>query len=153
MRDNEGGAEATARRFASHLIRERTVYARHRHRDRRSPDGWGRWRERVIAPAAATSGEAGQFEGRLVVLLGPRSLSATESFLLMTRHGAEAIWIGETPGGSSGNPKPFDLGNGVVAFVPTWETRGPDGVLLEGRGLAPGIRVQWNPRLLRRAIP
>ncbi|MGH8019113.1 MAG: S41 family peptidase [Opitutaceae bacterium] len=146
VRGNEGGAEATARRFASHLLREQTIYARHRFRDRRAPDGWGRWRNRVIAPAAPSGDGARRFEGQVVVLFGPRSLSATESFLLMMRHGARAVLIGETSGGSSGNPKPFDLGNGVVAYIPMWEIRCPDGSLLEGRGVAPDLGVRWKPQ-------
>ncbi len=144
VRDNAGGAEATARCFASHLVREQTTYARHRFRDRRAPDGWGRWRNRVIAPASPPGDGARRFEGRIVVLSGPRSLSATESFLLMMRHGARAMLIGQNSGGSSGAPKPFDLGNGVIAFIPTWETRDPDGAALEGRGIAPDSRVEWS---------
>ncbi len=47
------------------------------------------------------------------------------------------------PNGSSGNPLPHDLGNGVVAFLPSWKDLRPDGSCLEGEGIVPDIQASY----------
>ena len=41
--------------------------------------------------------------------------------------------IGAQTYGSSGNPKPIDLGNGVTVILPSWRDLFPDGSILEGK--------------------
>ena len=50
--------------------------------------------------------------------------------------------IGEKSYGSSGNPKPYDLGNGVEVFLPSWKAMRPDGTCFEGEGISPHITVE-----------
>lgn len=145
VRKNGGGSELTAKKFASVFVHSRTVYARHRYRDPRAIDGWGRMRERVIDSIADDGGGTRRFDGRVVVLQGGGCLSANESFLLMMRHGARATLVGGVSGGSSGNPKPIELGNGVILFVPSWDNRYSDNSSFEGRGIAPDVVVDWPP--------
>jgi C-terminal processing protease CtpA/Prc len=73
------------------------------------------------------------------VLIGPGCVSSNESFLLMMKHGAHATLVGEPSFGSSGNPKPIDLGNGVTVILPSWEDQLPDGTVLEGHGVQPDL--------------
>jgi C-terminal processing protease CtpA/Prc len=53
--------------------------------------------------------------------------------------------IGQRSQGSSGNPKPHDLGNGVTVYVPSWRDLNVDGTDLEGVGIAPDIEVKTSP--------
>jgi hypothetical protein len=147
VRPNNGGDEPTALRFAAMFAREAAVYAKHRYREPGTPGGWGTVRERTIAPAASggAGGAAATFAGRVAVLQGSRCVSSNESFLLMMRHGAHATLVGGVTAGSSGNPKPFDLGNGVLALIPSWENFFADGSPFEGRGVVPDIEVPWPP--------
>jgi len=59
--------------------------------------------------------------------------------------------IGDVTKGSSGNPRPFDLGNGVTAFLSSWEDQLPDGTVIEGRGVTPDVPVETSlPELRKR---
>jgi hypothetical protein len=51
--------------------------------------------------------------------------------------------IGQRTAGSSGNPKPVDLGNGVVLFVPSWQDLDFHGTCLEGRGVEADVDIPW----------
>ena len=50
-----------------------------------------------------------------------------------------------TTQGSSGNPKPVDLGNGVIVYLPSWKAMRPDGSCFEGEGIKPDIEVKTTP--------
>lgn len=137
VRANAGGDELAARSIASRFTRERAVYSKNQYRE---GDGFGPVLERTIEPARAES----QCHARVVVLMGPVCMSSCESFLLMMRYGAKAPLIGAASRGSSGNPKPVELGNGVTVVLPTWRDMLPDGTLLEGRGVTPDESVGWD---------
>lgn len=171
VRANGGGDELVARAFASRFTQGRAVYSRNRIRDGSPPDGWSGPYERAVQPleeearenpnAAAMLVDADGnrlgsppplFRGRIVVLQGPACLSSNESFLLMMRHGGAATLMGETSGGSSGNPKPHDLGNGVTLFLPSWEDMEPNGHVIEGVGVRPDIEASFDPRAARDSV-
>ena len=164
VRPNGGGDELTARAFASRFTQGRAVYSRNRIRDAASPNGWTRPFERAVQPfaeesidnpKAAALGPADAnplFRGRIAVLQGPSCLSSNESFLLMMRHGAAAMLFGAPSGGSSGNPKPHDLGNGVTLLLPSWEDMEPDGSVIEGRGIEPHEAATFDPRAQRDTV-
>jgi C-terminal processing protease CtpA/Prc len=73
-------------------------------------------------------------------------MSSCESFLLMMKQVPGCKLIGQRSYGSSGNPRPVDLGNGVTAFVPSWKDLLLDGTGIEGKGIAPDIEVKASPR-------
>ncbi|OQY05640.1 MAG: hypothetical protein B6I25_05290 [Planctomycetales bacterium 4572_13] len=50
--------------------------------------------------------------------------------------------VGEPTQGSSGNPKPHDLGNRVTVYLPSWKALLPDGICFEGKGIRPDILVK-----------
>lgn len=159
VRANGGGDELTARAFASRFTAERSVYSQNRIRNNAGPSEWAGPFDRAVHPleteakdnprAAQVIADAGgaappPFKGKIVVLQGPACMSSNESFLLMMRHGANATLIGATSAGSSGNPKPHDLGNGVTLFLPSWEDMEPDGTVVEGRGVKPDTEVAFD---------
>jgi hypothetical protein len=60
-------------------------------------------------------------------------------------------FVGARSYGSSGNPKPHDLGNGVTVYLPSWQDLMPDGKLLEGVGVEPDVAVPARPSDLARS--
>jgi C-terminal processing protease CtpA/Prc len=68
-------------------------------------------------------------------------MSSCEAFLLMMKQVPGCKSIGAKSYGSSGNPKPTDLGNGVTVYLPSWQSLRPDGTCFEGEGLAPDFPI------------
>src|SRR5690606_18274437 len=86
--------------------------------------------------------EGKRYGGPVAVLIGPSCMSSNESFVLMMATSPRVTLVGEHTYGSSGNPKPVDLGNGVTVLLPSWQDFRPDGVALEGVGVPPGVGVR-----------
>ena len=53
----------------------------------------------------------------------------------MMKQAPDAVLVGAASQGSSGNPQPVELDNGVTAFLPCWKAMTPDGSELEGVGI------------------
>lgn len=141
VRPNGGGDELLAREFAGCFVKKAAVYSKNTYRDLKAKSGFSSPIDRKIEPNA----ERPHFDGRVVVLIGPGNMSSNESFILMMRHGAGAKLIGAQTYGSSGNPKPHDLGNGVTVLLPSWQDLDADGTLLEGKGIKPDVEVEYTP--------
>ena len=71
-------------------------------------------------------------------------MSSCEAFLLMMKQVAGCKLIGQKSYGSSGNPKPHELGNGVTVYLPSWKAMRPDGTCFEGEGIKPDIAVKTS---------
>ncbi len=138
VRMNSGGNEDLAARFASAFARKATVYSRSVVRDSTRPGGFTEPIDRVLRPREPA------IRLPVAVLIGPACMSSNESFIEMMKHGADATLIGEATAGSSGNPKPHDLGNGVTLLLPSWRDLLPDGTELEGRGITPDRVVRFD---------
>ena len=80
-------------------------------------------------------------------------MRANESFVLMMKKAKDAIIVGQRTAGSSGNPKPYDLGNGVTVLLPSWQVLRPDGTCWEGEGIAPDVFVPCTSRDFRDRDP
>ena len=78
--------------------------------------------------------------------MGPTNMSSCEAFLLMMKQVPQCALMGEQSYGSSGNPQPVSLSNGVTVFLPSWVALTPDGDPFEGKGLSPDIRVAFPGR-------
>ena len=137
VRPNSGGDELLARRFAGCFVDKPTVYSKN---TTRADGEWSPVYDRAVSP---TAGRA-RYKGKVFVLMGPANMSSCESFLLMMKQ-AGATLVGERSYGSSGNPKPHDLGNGVTVFLSSWKDLLPDGTTLEGKGVAPDVEVKSKP--------
>ncbi|UCD51317.1 MAG: hypothetical protein JSW27_01535, partial [Phycisphaerales bacterium] len=149
VRPNGGGAEPLAQEIAGCFIDEPAVYAKHVYR---APDAANRSnqpQERVLQPNKRRP----KYRGKVAVLMGPANMSSCEAFLLMMKQVPGCKLVGATSYGSSGNPKPVDLGNGVTVSLPSWKALRPDGTCFEGQGIAPDIAIRVAPTELERADP
>jgi hypothetical protein len=137
VRINGGGAEPLAQEFAGCFTSEPRLYAKDVYRDPNSPSGFTQPKERWLQP----NRNYPKYKGRVAVLSGPAVMSSCESFLLMMKQVPGTIIVGARSQGSSGNPKPHDLGNGVTLFLPSWKDLTAAGRELEGVGIAPDVEV------------
>ncbi|MFO1050792.1 MAG: S41 family peptidase [Planctomycetota bacterium] len=149
-RPNAGGDERLALRIAAWFVEGRKVYAGHRVRRKDAEDGFGPVDDRVIRGNADARR---RFTGPITVLTSRYVMSSNESFVLMLRQAADCTVVGQPTCGSSGNPQPCDLGNGVTVMVPSWQDLQPDGTCFEGTGIAPDVEVQVGPRDLESRDP
>ena len=141
VRPNSGGREPLAQQVAGCFIDKPKVYAKHVYRAVDRPSGFGEVNERMLRP----NKHRPKYRGKIAVLMGPANMSSCEAFLLMMKQVPDCKLIGETSYGSSGNPKPVDLGNGVTVFLPSWKALRPDGTCFESEGIKPDIIVETTP--------
>lgn len=149
VRPNGGGAELLAGEFAGCFIDKPVVYAKHVYRDADAPSEFGPLQERILEPSKLRP----KYRGKVAVLMGPANMSSCEAFLLMMKQMPGCKLVGATSYGSSGNPKPVDLGNGVTVYLPSWKALRPDGTCFEGQGIAPDFAVKATPVELEAADP
>ncbi len=83
-----------------------------------------------------------QYKGQVVVLIGAQCLSSNEQFIAAMQTIPSVTTIGDTTGGSSGNPKYFPLYNGWGVTASTWLNYTPDNRMIEGKGLSPTISIK-----------
>lgn len=148
-RPNSGGNESLAQRVASWFVDGTKVYAKCRYRERAGKDGFGKVLERTVT--GNTDGR--RYDKPIVVLTSPYVMSSNESFVLMCKQAKDCTTVGQPTYGSSGNPKPVELGNGVTAFIPSWQDLRLDGTDFEGEGLAPDVLVPCTPKDLETHDP
>lgn len=149
VRGNGGGGEGLARQFAGCFVDKPVVYAKHVYRDTDSPNGFGRIRKRVLQPNKGRP----KYRGEVAVLMGPGNMSSCEAFLLMMKQVPGCKLVGDRSYGSSGNPKPIDLGNGVTVWLPSWKALRPDGTCFEAQGIKPDVLVQTSKSQLHKDDP
>jgi hypothetical protein len=140
VRLNSGGDELMARRVAGCFREERFAYSRNLIRDPESPGGWAGPFDRFVEPAT----EGPRFHKRVAVLIGPACMSTCESFILMMHQPGQRETFGARTWGSSGNPRPHILGEGVTVYLSSWRDMTIDGGEIEGAGLKPDHDVEWR---------
>lgn len=137
VRSNSGGSELAARVLAGCFVTEPTPYAQSLVRD--GPKGeFSGPHQRVVRPGKVRCPQL-----RVAVLMGPANMSSAESFLMMMQQVGRAHLIGAKSYGSSGNPQPVDLSNGVTVHLPSWIDQDLKGQPIEGRGIKPHLAVDW----------
>jgi hypothetical protein len=137
VRPNAGGSEDLAREFAGCFHQKPAVYSRNLIRDASQPNGFTKLFDRQVEPNA----EKPAVSIPTMVLMGPANMSSCESFLLMMRAAPKVLLVGDRSYGSSGNPKPHEIGGGIKVLLPSWKDFMIDGTLLEGHGILPDISV------------
>ena len=152
VRLNSGGDEYLARQVAGCFVDSSSVYAKHTNCDPQAPNGFtAPPYERVLKPNPG--GPA--YRGPVAVLMGPVNMSSCEAFLLMMKQVPKCRLIGARSYGSSGRPRPHDLGNGVTVYLPSWKALRPDGTCYAQHpraGPARGL-PQLRPRVKDRPFP
>lgn len=151
VRLNGGGDETLAQRVAGCFIENAQIYAQQQVVDGKG--GLGDRGLRVARPNTDWQESYGPFRGRVAVLSGPVVMSSCEAFVLMIKQAPNAAVIGSRTQGSSGNPKPHELGNGVVIYLPSWRAMTAEGVPFEGVGVTPDIAVRAPVQVFRTADP
>jgi hypothetical protein len=149
VRGNGGGDERIPRSLAGCFIEKPAVYAKHVLVDADAPGGFSTPHERVVAPNTKQTA----YRGKVAVLSGPVVLSSCEAFLLMMKQVPDAVLVGAASQGSSGNPQPVELDNGVIALLPCWKAMTPEGVEFEGVGIPPDIPVNATREAFARGDP
>lgn len=149
VRMNSGGDETLAREFAACFVIKPAVYSKNTYRDPSTPSGFTEPIDRKIEPRT----DRKTFRGRVAVLMGRANMSSCESFLLMMKTSSKVRLFGEKSFGSSGNPKPHDLGNGVTVLLSSWQDMTPSGALLEDKGIEPDTSVKTTPKELESDDP
>ena len=82
------------------------------------------------------------FTGQVIVLAGPDTYSAAEDFLSSFKHIKRGTVIGETTGGSTGQPLMFQLPFGGMGIVCAKRDVLPDGTEFVGVGITPDVEVK-----------
>lgn len=138
VRGNGGGSETLAQQFAGCFIDEPKVYAQHVYRAAHESSGFSEPSFRIVKPNKTKP----KYRGKVAVLTGPVVMSSCEAFLLMMKQVPGCKLVGATSQGSSGNPKPYELGNEVTVYLPSWKAMRPDGSCFEAEGIEPDIAVE-----------
>jgi hypothetical protein len=149
VRPNSGGDERLAQQVAAWFVRGTHTYAKNRFRTGAGKDAFGPVLERQITG----HGENRHYDRPIAVLTSRYVMSSNESFVKMLRCAPDCVVVGQPTFGSSGNPRPHELGNGVTVLVPSWQDMRADGTLLEGEGLAPDVVVECTAKDLETNDP
>lgn len=143
LRQNGGGSSDNGYRIVARLIDEpvqaskwRTRLYRPTHRAWGNPEDWFEVEPRAIRPRGAR-----RFDGPIFVLVGPRTYSAAEDFLVPLKFARRATLVGTPTGGSTGQPLILDLHAVRVGIVTKWDLF-PDGTEFVGVGIQPDIVVE-----------
>ena len=135
-RTNGGGAEPIAQKIAGMFVDKRLVYAKQKfrsgpgHSDFTEPGmrSFGPWRFKKEDKA---------FLKPIVCLQGPGAVSSGEGFVMMMKAIPHCTTIGQPTAGSSGNPAPVKLPNGVEVWYSRWVSMDADGNIIEDVGVKP----------------
>lgn len=101
------------------------------------------------------------FTGKVAVLTGPRTFSAGEDFVLAFNALKRGVTVGESTGGSTGQPLFMTLPGGGTGRICVKRDLTPDGRDFVGKGIAPQVQVSdtvesvraGRDPVLERALP
>ncbi|MHB9006291.1 MAG: M4 family metallopeptidase [Limisphaerales bacterium] len=138
IRNNSGGNEANATRFASRFTTGARPFGFVRYRQPGSkPYAFDPFLEKILQPAAS-----GQYLKPVATLIGQRCMSSAEWFSLMMKACPNAILIGDRTRGASGNPETRSLPElGLEYSICRWIAYDEQQQPFEDRGIAPAIRL------------
>jgi len=136
VRENSGGNEAYAKNFASYFIKDSVTFEKVVCYNEKSG-----LIDFVHYKKLYPNKKGLNYSGNIYVLSGPVVMSSNESFVLMMKQIPNAKVVGMKTYGSSGNPVPHKLSNGVTVFLPSWQAYTLDGKLIEGCGVEPDIEI------------
>jgi carboxyl-terminal processing protease len=91
-----------------------------------------------------TDPQADAYPGKLIILVDRATWSAAEDFVMPFKDNQRAVIIGETSGGSTGQPYFHSFENGMLFSIGARRVYWPDGAPFEGLGVQPDITI--SPR-------
>jgi len=134
VRLNGGGSEDLAKEVAGRFVKKEFVYGYSQFRNGPNHTNLTQRYERAVKPR----GEWG-FEKPVVLLIGQKCMSSSESFVAMMSGATNVIIMGDHTCGSSGNPRIVQLPLEMTVSVPRWIDYLPDGTALDERGFRPSV--------------
>ncbi|MFA9388716.1 MAG: S41 family peptidase [Prolixibacteraceae bacterium] len=137
VRENSGGDEQFAMEFASWFTADPLPYEKTVTYNMQTGT-FNAERIKTIFP----NSEGLLYTGNVYVLAGPKVMSSNESFVLMMQQLPNVKVVGMPTYGSSGNPLPYELANGVTVYLPSWLAYTIDGKLIEGNGIEPDVLIE-----------
>jgi hypothetical protein len=141
VRENSGGNESYAKEFASYFIKDSIPYEKVKYFNKKS----GAFDNEHLKKLYPNENKL-YYSGKIYVLSGPSAMSSNESFILMMKQLPNAKVVGMKTYGSSGNPLPHLLSNGVTIYLPSWQAYTLDGKLIEGNGINPDIELKTSKK-------
>lgn len=136
VRENSGGNERYAKEFASYFVKDSISYEKVKNFNEKT----GLFDNEHVKKLYPNEKKL-NYSGNIYVLSGPSVMSSNESFILMMKQVPKAKVVGMRTYGSSGNPIPRELSNGVTVYLPSWQAYTLDGKLIEGNGVEPDIEI------------
>lgn len=136
VRENSGGNENYAKELASYFVKDTTPYEKVKIINEKTGSF-----DNIYVKNLYPNEKRFNYTGNIYVLSGPSVMSSNESFILMMKQLPNAKIVGMKSYGSSGNPIPYKLSNGVTVYLPSWQAYTLDGKLIEGNGVEPDIEI------------
>jgi C-terminal processing protease CtpA/Prc len=136
VRENSGGNESYAKQFASYFVKDSIPYEKVKSFNQKTGSFDNEHLKKLYPNEKKLS-----YSGNIYVLSGPSVMSSNESFILMMKQSPKTKVVGMKTYGSSGNPIPHELSNGVIVYLPSWQAYTLDGKLIEGSGIEPDIEI------------
>lgn len=140
VRPNGGGDDGLAFEVAGRFAARSVLATWVQYRDGPAHDDLGELIERRLEPRGAW-----QYERPVVVLAGRGSFSSNESFVSAVRELPQVTVMGDTTGGSSGNPAVHGLSGGWSYTVPRWIAYTADMRIIEWQGIPPDVPLDLGP--------
>lgn len=145
VRANGGGNDALALQVAARFTTQAREFGAVRYRNGPGHDDFGAWQGRTLGPRGSW-----QFTKPVLLLIGARCASSNETFIAAMKQLPNVTLLGDTTGGGTANPREVHLvvggrDTGWRYSVSQWQERLADGALIEWNGIAPAVRVDWDP--------
>jgi len=144
VRPNGGGNDGLALALAGRFATRRITIGYVRYRDGPRHDDFGAEVTRRLDTRGAF-----QFTKPVVVLSGRAVFSSNETFIAAMRELPNVTIVGDTTGGSSGNPHDYPLGDGWRYSVSQWIEWTADRRVIEWNGVPPDSFVAWDTTAVR----
>jgi C-terminal processing protease CtpA/Prc len=145
VRNNTGGNDGFALTIISYLT-DKPLQASHWKTRQYMPAfrAWGEKEKWYEAPADVVEPvkDRKPFIGPIVLLIGPKTFSAGEDFLIPLHASKRATLIGQPTGGSTGMPLQIELPHGAGMRICTKRDTYPDGREFVGVGFIPDVKVE-----------
>ena len=140
VRMNGGGNDQLAMQVAARFTTQTVPVEHFKFRNGPGHDNFTALTTRQLAPRGPW-----QFTKPVIVLSGRGVFSSNESFISAMRELPHVTIMGDTTGGSSGNPQFFELGGGWSYGVPRWIAYTADLRVIEWNGIPPDIAIPTRP--------
>lgn len=145
VRGNDGGSSTLAEKLAGHFVKEPVVYG--------TSSGKEQAYNEVSKPKLYLQPQNGFLDKKVIILTSLRCFSSNEMFIMMLKDTGNAVTIGQTTGGGSGNPTSIELKFGEKDYTLRVTTRlliRNNGKPLEGFGIEPDVPVIIMPEDVRK---